>query len=131
TITNPLLTIVDLPFWLQEAKQHGLVTMVDNTFATPYLIRPGLYGADLVVHSATKYIGGHSDVTAGVLVGRADLIERAKEIVVSYGSSLSPFEAWLTSRGVKTLALRMERQCDNALQVAEFLRQQSSVKKVY
>ncbi|MCK9905483.1 PLP-dependent aspartate aminotransferase family protein, partial [Frankia sp. Cpl3] len=129
--TNPLLTIVDLPFWLQEAKQHGLVTMVDNTFATPYLIRPGLYGADLVVHSATKYIGGHSDVTAGVLVGRADLIERAKEIVVSYGSSLSPFEAWLTSRGVKTLALRMERQCDNALQVAEFLRQQSSVKKVY
>jgi methionine-gamma-lyase len=131
TITNPLLTVVDMPFWLREAKQHGLVVMVDNTFATPYLVQPIQFGADLVVHSATKYIGGHSDVTAGVLVGRADLVERAREIVVNYGASLSPFEAWLTARGLKTLALRMERQCDNAKQVAAFLRNHPAVKATY
>lgn len=131
TIANPLLTVVDLPFWVQEAKRFGLLTMIDNTFATPYLVRPILYGADLVVHSATKYIGGHSDVTAGVLVGRADLIERARQIVVTYGASLSPFEAWLTVRGLKTLALRMERQCDNARQIADFLRMHPAVKTVY
>lgn len=131
TITNPLLTVVDLPFWLQEAKNYGLITMVDNTFATPYLVQPVKFGADLVVHSATKYIGGHSDVTAGVLVGRKELVERAKEIIVNYGASLSPFEAWLTARGLKTLAVRMERQCDNAKRVAEFLRNHPSVGKTY
>jgi cystathionine gamma-synthase len=131
TITNPLLTVVDMPFWLKQAGQHGLITMVDNTFATPYLVQPIRYGADLVVHSATKYIGGHSDVTAGVLVGRADLIGRAQEIVVNYGASLSPFEAWLAARGLKTLAVRMERQCDNAAQVAAFLARHPAVEAVY
>ncbi|MFM1650971.1 trans-sulfuration enzyme family protein [Brevibacillus sp. B_LB10_24] len=131
TITNPLLTVVDLPFWLKQAGQHGLITMVDNTFATPYLVQPIRYGADLVVHSATKYMGGHSDVTAGVLVGRADLIGRAQEIVVNYGASLSPFEAWLTARGLKTLAVRMERQCANAARVAGFLAQHPAVEAVY
>ncbi len=131
TITNPLLTVADLPYWMEQAKQHGLLTMVDNTFATPYLIRPMSFGADLVVHSATKYIGGHSDVTAGVLVGRRDLLQRAKEIVVSFGASLSPFEAWLAARGLKTLALRMERQCDNAEKIAAFLSQHAAVKTTY
>jgi methionine-gamma-lyase len=131
TISNPLLRVVNLPHWIQEAKRHGLITMVDNTFATPYLVRPVEWGAELVVHSATKYIGGHSDVTSGVLVGRADLIERAREIVVTYGASLSPFEAWLTARGLKTLALRMERQCDNAKQVADFLKGHPSVQATY
>lgn len=131
TITNPLLTVVDMPYWIEEAKKHGLITMIDNTFATPYLVRPIAFGADLVVHSATKYIGGHSDVTAGVLVGRGDLVDRAREIVVNYGASLSPFEAWLTARGLKTLALRMERQCDNARQVAAFLRSHPAVKATY
>lgn len=131
TITNPLLTVVDMPHWIAEAKQHGLVTMIDNTFATPYLVRPLLFGADLVVHSATKYIGGHSDVTAGVLVGRADLVGRAKEIIVNFGASLSPFEAWLTARGLKTLALRMEKQCENAKLVASFLREHSAVKTTF
>ncbi|MFY0544295.1 trans-sulfuration enzyme family protein [Brevibacillus sp. H7] len=131
TITNPLLTVVDMPFWIKEAKNHGLIVMIDNTFATPYLVRPIAFGADLVVHSATKYIGGHSDVTAGVLVGRGDLIDRAREIVVNYGASLSPFEAWLTARGLKTLALRMERQCDNAKQVAAFLCTHPAVKATY
>ncbi len=131
TITNPLLRVVDLPRLIAQAKAHGLLTMIDNTFATPYLVQPIRYGADLVVHSATKYIGGHSDVTAGVLVGRAGLIRRAREIVVNYGASLSPFEAWLTARGLKTLALRMERQCDNAREVAAFLRSHPAVDAVY
>ncbi len=131
TITNPLLSVVNMPHWINEAKLYGLVTMIDNTFATPYLVQPTQFGADLVVHSATKYIGGHSDVTAGVLVGRADLIERAKEIVVNYGASLSPFEAWLTARGLKTLSLRMERQCDNAKQVALFLQEHPAIQTTY
>lgn len=131
TITNPLLTVADMPFWIKQAKSHGLTVMIDNTFATPYLVQPLSLGADLVVHSATKYIGGHSDVTSGVLVGNAELLGRAREIVSNYGASLSPFEAWLTSRGLKTLALRMERQCDNAREVANFLKQHPAVKTVY
>lgn len=131
TITNPLLTVADMPYWIREAKELGLKVMVDNTFATPYLVQPVTLGADLVVHSATKYIGGHSDVTAGVLVGASELVGRAREIVVNYGASLSPFEAWLTSRGLKTLALRMDRQCDNAREVADFLSQHPAVGTVY
>ncbi|MED1943665.1 MULTISPECIES: PLP-dependent aspartate aminotransferase family protein [Brevibacillus] len=131
TITNPLLTVVDLPYWIKEAKSLGLTVMVDNTFATPYLVQPVLFGADLVVHSGTKYIGGHSDVTSGVLVGSQATIKRATEIVANYGASLSPFEAWLTSRGLKTLAVRMERQCDNACQIASFLRDHPAVGRVY
>lgn len=131
TITNPLLTVADMPRWIAQAKQAGVTVMVDNTFATPYLVQPLSLGADLVVHSATKYIGGHSDATAGVLVGKKELVQRAREIVVNYGASLSPFEAWITARGLKTLALRMERQCDNARQVAAFLRQHSAVSRVY
>ena len=131
TITNPLLRVADMPKWIAEAKQAGLTVMVDNTFATPYLVQPITLGADLVVHSATKYIGGHSDATAGVIVGNRNLVERAREIVVNYGASLSPFEAWMTSRGLKTLALRMERQCDNARQVAAFLQQHPAVSRVY
>ncbi|QRG65348.1 trans-sulfuration enzyme family protein [Brevibacillus choshinensis] len=131
TITNPLLTVADMPYWIKQAKEHGLTVMIDNTFATPYLLQPISLGADLVVHSATKYIGGHSDVTSGVLVGSEELIARAREIVVSYGASLSPFEAWLTSRGLKTLALRMDRQCDNASEVAGYLAQHPAVRKVH
>lgn len=131
SITNPLLTVVDLPYWIKEAKRLGLTVMVDNTFATPYLVQPVSFGADLVVHSGTKYIGGHSDVTSGVLVGSQAIIKRATEIVVNYGASLSPFEAWLTSRGLKTLAVRIERQCDNASQIAAFLRDHPAVARVY
>lgn len=105
--------------------------MIDNTFANPYLVQSTAFGADLVVHSATKYIGGHSDVTSGVLVGSSKLIQRAKEIVVGFVASLSPFEAWLTCRGIKTLAIRMEKQCDNAKQVANFLKQHPAVGEVY
>ncbi|MGO0061551.1 trans-sulfuration enzyme family protein [Brevibacillus fluminis] len=131
SITNPLLTVADMPHWIKEAKRFGLITMIDNTFATPYLVQPARLGADLIVHSATKYIGGHSDVTAGVLTGKAEYVERAREIISTYGASLSPFEAWLGARGIKTLALRMERQCENAAAVAHFLESHPSVSRVY
>lgn len=131
TITNPLLSVVNMPYWIEQAKAHDLVVMIDNTFASPYLVQPTQFGADLVVHSATKYIGGHSDVTSGVLVGKSELINRAREVIVNYGASLSPFEAWLTARGLKTLSVRMEKQCDNAKQVANFLRTHPSIDIVY
>ena len=131
TITNPLLTVVDMPKWIGEAKSNGLTVMIDNTFATPYLVQPIRYGADLVVHSATKYIGGHSDVTAGVLVGSKALIKRAREVVINYGASLSPFEAWLTARGLKTLSLRMNKQCTNAKQVASSLVSHPAIETTY
>ncbi|WP_174733655.1 trans-sulfuration enzyme family protein [Mesobacillus harenae] len=131
SVTNPLLRVEDLKNVAELAKKHQLAVMVDNTFATPYHCKPYTFGADLVVHSATKYIGGHSDVTAGVLVGREDLIEKARAKVVNLGANLSPFEAWLTSRGLKTLALRMKTQSGNARKLADALSSNDGVDKVY
>ena len=131
SITNPLLRVEDISEIVSLAKVHNLVTMVDNTFATPFLCQPYNEGVDLVVHSATKYIGGHSDVTAGVLVGNENFITLAKQKVTNLGTNLSPFEAWLTCRGLKTLGLRMERQVNNAQKLAEALSELEGVKKVY
>ncbi len=131
SITNPLLRVQDIDQFVEIAKKHSLVTLVDNTFATPYHCRPFSKGVDLVVHSATKYIGGHSDVTAGVVVGREDLIAKAQAKVVNLGTNVSPMEAWLTTRGLKTLAIRMERQSGNAKALAEALRKNPSFEKVY
>ncbi|RSK27158.1 PLP-dependent transferase [Bacillus sp. HMF5848] len=131
SISNPLLRVEDLYEIVAVAKEHELVTIIDNTFATPYLLNPIKSGFDLVVHSATKYLGGHSDITAGVVVGPKLLIEKAKSKVVNLGANLSPFEAWLTSRGIKTLAVRMERQVENAARLAEALQTQSDIKHVY
>ncbi|ARI78925.1 trans-sulfuration enzyme family protein [Halobacillus mangrovi] len=131
SITNPFLRVENLAELVDVAKKSGVKTMVDNTFATPYLLQPYTKGIDLVVHSGTKYIGGHSDVTCGVLVGEEELIQKATEKVVALGSNLSPFEAWLTQRGAKTLGLRMKQQSDNANQLAEALRDNPSVKRVY
>lgn len=131
SITNPLLRVEDIASVVQLAKEHNLKTMIDNTFATPYLIRPYTIGADLVVHSATKYIGGHSDVTAGVLVGNEQLITKAKAKAINFGCNLSPFESWLACRGLKTLSVRMERQTRNAQALANALRNHSFIKKVY
>lgn len=131
SITNPLLRVEDLESVVQLAKKYNLFTLVDNTFATPYHLKPFTLGVDLVVHSATKYIGGHSDITAGVLVGRTDLLEKAKAKIVNLGANVSPFEAWLTTRGLKTLALRMEKQSRNAMQLAEAFRDNSYIHKVY
>jgi cystathionine beta-lyase/cystathionine gamma-synthase len=131
SITNPLLRVQDLDEFVQIAKKHGLITLVDNTFATPYHCQPYTKGVDIVIHSATKYIGGHSDVTSGVVVGRKDLVEKAKAKVVNLGANVSPFEAWLTTRGLKTLALRMARQSSNAKALAEALRTNPLVEKVH
>ncbi|RWZ52338.1 aminotransferase class I/II-fold pyridoxal phosphate-dependent enzyme [Halobacillus fulvus] len=131
SVSNPFLRVEDLEELVALGKEYGVTTMVDNTFATPYLLQPFTFGVDLVVHSATKYIGGHSDVTSGVLVGTKELIQRATQKVVTLGASLSPFEAWLTQRGAKTLALRMKQQSSNAEKLAHALKENQSVEKVY
>ncbi|WP_377891872.1 trans-sulfuration enzyme family protein [Alkalihalobacillus sp. R86527] len=131
TVTNPLLRVEDLDQLASLGKKHNLVTMVDNTFATPYLLQPYTMGIDLVVHSATKYIGGHSDVTAGVVVGKENLIAKAKAKVINLGSNLSPFEAWLGCRGLKTLSVRMDRHVANAQFLSEELKRVEGIKSVY
>lgn len=127
SITNPFLRMEDIEALGQLKKQYGIKVMIDNTFATPYSINPYQLGADLVAHSATKYLGGHSDVTAGVLVGDEDLIALAESRIVNMGMNLSPFEAWLTLRGIKTLAIRMKAQTENAQAIAEFLEGKAQV----
>ncbi|MEH7115418.1 PLP-dependent aspartate aminotransferase family protein [Neobacillus niacini] len=131
SITNPLLRVENIKGVVDLARKHQLNTLVDNTFATPYHCQPYPMGIDLVVHSATKYIGGHSDVTIGVLTGREDLVAKARAKIVNLGTNVSPFEAWLTCRGLKTLALRMKAQSSNAKKLAEALSSNPFVKKVY
>ena len=131
SITNPLLRVENLEAVVNLAKKHDLKTLVDNTFATPFHCTPYLQGIDLVIHSATKYIGGHSDVTAGVVVGGEDLVGQARAKIVNLGANVSPFEAWLTSRGLKTLALRMKCQSFNARKLAEKLSSNPNIAKVY
>lgn len=131
SITNPLLRVENIDQVVQIAKKHNLISMIDNTFATPYLRQPFLQGVDLVVHSGTKYIGGHSDVTAGILVGREELMASAKNKAVHLGTNLGPFDAWLACRGLKTLSVRMERHLKNAAQVAQFFKLRPEIKKVY
>lgn len=130
SVSNPLLRVADLPALADLAHAAGARLVVDNTFATPYHCRPLEYGADVVVHSGTKYLGGHSDVTIGVLVGRAEFVQAAQVSVTTFGASASPFDCWLTARGIKTLALRMERASANAAAAAEFLTQQPGVARV-
>ncbi|MBT2686241.1 PLP-dependent aspartate aminotransferase family protein [Bacillus sp. ISL-37] len=131
SITNPLLRVEKLEEVIALAKKRNLTVLVDNTFATPLYVRPFLLGADLVVHSATKYIGGHSDVTSGVVVGKKELIAEARARIVNLGANLSPFEAWLTCRGLKTLALRIKAQSQNARLLADSLSENKNVSKVY
>jgi cystathionine beta-lyase/cystathionine gamma-synthase len=121
TISNPLLRVPDLDMLARLAHAAGARLIVDNTFATPYHCRPLGHGADAVVHSATKYLGGHSDVTVGVVAGAGEFVGRASTVMSSYGAPASPFDCWLTVRGIKTLALRMERSSANAAHVASFL----------
>ena len=129
---NPLLTITDIAAVAAEAKKHGALTIVDNTFMTPYLQRPLTLGADIVVHSATKYLGGHSDLVAGLAVVKdTALAERLAFIQNSTGGVLGPFDSFLLIRGIKTLAVRMDRHTGNAEKAAAFLKENSAVKKVY
>jgi len=130
--TNPLLRIVDIDAVSEVAHSHGAMVCVDNTFATPYLQQPLHLGADVVVHSATKYLGGHSDVVGGALMTNSDdLEEKLRFHQNAVGAVPSPFDCWLLLRGVKTLALRVERQCQNAMEVATALTRNKNVKRVY
>jgi cystathionine gamma-lyase len=133
TPTNPLLKIVDLQAVVNIAKRHKLLTVCDNTFASPYLQRPLEYGFDIVVHSTTKYLNGHSDVVGGVAVVREDpwLAEQMAFLQNAVGAIAGPFDVFLALRGLKTLPLRMERHCRNAHAVAEFLATHPKVAQVY
>ncbi|MGP3952306.1 trans-sulfuration enzyme family protein [Streptomyces sp. 7N604] len=131
TIANPTTQVADLPALIGEVTAHGVTSVVDNTFASPMLCRPLEHGADIVVHSATKYLGGHADVLGGAAVFRsAELHRRIRDHAVEQGASADPFAAWLTLRGMQTLALRMERQCANALTLAERLAAHPGVSRV-
>jgi cystathionine beta-lyase/cystathionine gamma-synthase len=131
TPTNPTMEITDLRAVAKLAKSRKIISVVDNTFATPYLQNPLDFGIDIVLHSATKYLNGHSDMLGGLVVlNDAKLTERLRFIQKSSGGILSPFEAWMCLRGVKTLAVRMARHDANAMEVAAFLNTQRKVKKV-
>jgi len=131
TPTNPLLTCVDIAAVAEIAHARGAIVVVDNTFATPYLQQPLDHGADIVVHSATKYLGGHSDVVGGFLaVNDAEIAERLRYTQNAAGAVPAPFDCYLVLRGVKTLALRMERHCSNARAVVDFLLGHPAVERV-
>ena len=130
-VSNPLLRLADLPGLAAIARRRGLALLVDSTFASPALLRPLEHGATAVHHSATKYLSGHGDVTAGILVGSRSLVDAARTQAVRIGLNLGPFDAWLTLRGVRTLALRMERHSANALELARFLQKRSEVARVH
>jgi cystathionine beta-lyase/cystathionine gamma-synthase len=129
--TNPTLKVVDLRKVSALAKQHRLITMIDSTFATPINQRPFEVGIDLVMHSGTKYFAGHSDLICGAVAGRKDLIETIHATRTTLGGNMDPHAAWLLLRGIKTLAVRVQRQNENALRVAEYLAQNRKVKRVY
>lgn len=132
TPANPLLQITDLRAMAEIARAHGLLAITDNTFMTPYLQRPLELGFDLVVHSATKFLGGHSDVIAGLAVTRdADLGRHLRAIQNSFGAVLAPHDAWLVLRGIKTLAVRLQTQQRSAGQIARWLRQRPDIRNVY
>lgn len=132
TPTNPLMKIVDIPAVSEIGRARGILTAVDNTFATPYIQKPLDLGADIVLHSASKYLGGHCDVIAGALVVNDDrLAEKLRFNQYAIGGSLGPFESWLILRGLKTLHLRMERHSVNSLKIVEFLETVSMVDKIY
>jgi cysteine-S-conjugate beta-lyase len=129
---NPLLTVTDIKGASAIAQKHGLLTIVDNTFMTPYLQRPLALGADIVVHSGTKYLGGHSDVIAGLAVVKDDeLAKRLHYVQNATGGILEPFDSWLLIRGIKTLAVRMDRHVENALHVVDFLASHPGVQKIF
>ena len=132
TPSNPLVLITDLARVAEIAKNAGITTIADNTFATPFNQRPLLLGIDAVIHSATKYLGGHSDLTAGVLIGATELVERARHGANKFfGGNIAPQVAWLVLRGIKTLALRMERHNSNAAGLANALASNPKVVAVY
>jgi len=131
TPSNPLLNIVDIEMVVDIAKKHKLLTVIDNTFATPYFLRPIEYGIDLVVHSTTKYLNGHCDVVGGAVVTTTDeLTQRLQFLLNAMGTCAAPFDCWLVLRGIETLPIRMKQHQENALAVANYLKGHPKVKRV-
>jgi cystathionine beta-lyase/cystathionine gamma-synthase len=131
TMSNPLLQVPDLPAIAEFAKSNGLVSLIDNTFASPVNFRPAEHGFDLSLHSCTKYLNGHSDIVAGAAIGRAELVGWIKQRLDHFGGSLDPHAAFLLHRGMKTLALRVRHQNQSALAIARFLERHPAVDAVY
>ena len=132
TPSNPLLNIVDIEMAVDIAKKHNLMTVIDNTFATPYFLKPIEYGVDLVVHSTTKYLNGHCDVVGGAVVTTTDeLTQRVQFLLNAMGTCASPFDCWLVLRGIETLAVRMKQHEENAFAVANYLVGHPSVNQVF
>ena len=132
TPTNPMMQVTDIRAVSEIAKKHNCLLAVDNTFLTPYFQNPLDLGADVVIHSATKYLEGHNDTLGGFFVaGNAEIAERMREMVKTTGACLAPFDAWLILRGIKTLSVRMEKHQENALAIAQWLTKQPKVKEVF
>lgn len=132
TPSNPLVKITDISAVIEFAQENEIVTIADNTFATPFNQKPLDFGVDVVIHSATKYLGGHSDLTAGLMVGKKEIVEKARlHTTKLYGGNIAPQIAWLVLRGIKTLALRMERHNYNASVIADMLLKHTKVKAVF
>lgn len=132
TPTNPMMNVSDIAAIAEIAKKHGLLLIVDNTFLSPYFQNPLKLGADIVVHSGTKFLGGHNDTLAGFLMtNNEEVRDRLRFLIKTTGAGLAPFDCWLILRGMKTLGIRMERSQENAIRIAEWLKTQSIVQKVY
>ncbi len=131
TPTNPLLQVVDISLVSSFAKENDIISIIDNTFASPINQNPVNFGIDLVIHSATKYLGGHSDILAGSVSGTKEHIEKIKKSGINYGANLSDYTVWLLERSIKTLSVRVNAQNQNALDLAKFLDQSPQIKKVY
>ena len=131
TPTNPMMNVTDIEATAKIAKKHGLLLIVDNTFMSPYFQNPLSLGADIVIHSGTKYLAGHNDTLAGFIVtNRADIQEKLRFLIKTTGAGLSPFDSWLTLRGIKTLSIRMEKAQENAIKIVEWLKKQKEVTNV-
>lgn len=132
TPTNPMMNVIDIAKLSQIAKKNQLLLIVDNTFLSPYFQNPLQLGADVVIHSGTKFLGGHNDTLAGfVVTNKQEISERMRFLIKTVGSGLAPFDSWLILRGIKTLPLRMEKAQENAAAIVEFLRDNGKVRKVY
>ena len=132
TPANPTLDIIDIALWASVAGTHGIPLAVDNTFASPWLQKPVALGADIVIHSATKYLGGHGDIIGGIIAAEKTMTTKIRDAYVNhFGPSMSPFNAWLILRGLKTLVVRMERHCQSAMTIAQWLETHPKVSQVY
>ncbi len=132
TPANPTLDIIDIAAWASIAKKHDIPLIVDNTFGSPYLQKPLIFGADIVIHSATKYLGGHGDIIGGIIVGSKKMITKIRDNYFNhFGPAMSPFNAWLILRGIKTLAIRMNRHSETGLKVAQWLEKHPKIDKIY